>query len=84
MAIKANVDLEKAHDILTTRYDTKQNCFLGEMIVVHPNTPPLMKVILSRHALTVRENERVELGGAFLQSVPEWLMDAVIEWGKRE
>ena len=80
MGIKANIKLDTAREILERRWDNQLNCFLGDTIVVHPDEEPLLQMILSRHALNVRHNEKIEIGGAFLETVPEWLMGAVIEW----
>jgi len=80
MAIKANLDLVKVREIIERRYERSLNCFLGEMIIVHPNEEPIVKLILSRHTRNVRENEKVHVGGAYMTSIPEYLRSAVIEW----
>jgi len=80
MAIKANIDLSKAHDILTQRYDLNMNNSLGDTVIIHPDEEPLLQMILSRHAMNVRVNEKIEKGCMFMEVVPEWLVEAVIEW----
>lgn len=79
MAIKANIDLSKAKEIIDRRYH-HQNCWLGDTVIVHPDEDPLNKMILSRHCMDVRENDKVVKGGAFMMNVPQWLLNAVIEW----
>ena len=80
MAIKGNVDLTKAHDILTKRYDMGAPNDLGDTVIINPDEEPLIQMILSRHAMNVRINEKIEKGQMFMQVVPAWLVDAVIKW----
>ena len=80
MAIRANVDLAKAHPLIERRIAAQQNVFLGSMVIVHPNTDPALKMQLASMAIEVRENPKVREGGAFMETVPEFLLDAVIEW----
>lgn len=80
MPIKANIDLEKANDIITQRVDNGLSCSLGDTVVVNSQEEPLLQMILSRHAVNVRVNDRISVGGAYMTVVPEWLTDAVIEW----
>ena len=80
MAIKGNVDLTKAVEIINRRYNGGITCFLGDTVVIHPNEEPINHLLLTRHAMNVRVNEKVAVGSAFFEVMPEWLVPAVIDW----
>lgn len=77
MAIRTNVDLATAVEIINARYDANLNCYLGEIVIIHPDEEPVTHLMLTRHAMNVRVNEKVELGGAFMEVIPQWLVPAV-------
>jgi hypothetical protein len=80
MTIKANIDLSKAEKIFNRRYTMQQPCSLRCDVIVHSDEEPMYVVLLNRHAVNVRTNDKIKKGRAFMNVVPEWLLDAHIKW----
>lgn len=82
MAIRGNINLEIAQQIIDQRWAAGVHSDMGETVIINSNEDPLVQVILTRHVSNVRVNDKVAVGELFMEVVPEWLVPAVIEWGE--